>query len=53
MNGGTARQAKMWQKMLAVYAGVARDIQEAQGLFGDRFSSAYEEQVERLRKSSQ
>lgn len=53
MNGGTARQAKMWQKMLAVYAGVARDIQEAQELFGDRFSSADEEQIERLRKSSQ
>jgi FHA domain-containing protein/type VI secretion system protein len=50
MGGGTSRKARMWEQMVEIYSEVATDVDEVQGLFGDKFSAAYEEQVDRLRR---
>lgn len=47
-----ARKARMWDRLVEVYAELARDADEdLQRLFGEKFSDAYEEQIERLRVS--
>lgn len=48
--GSTSRKARMWEQMVEIYGEVATDVDEVQGLFGDKFSAAYEEQVDRLRR---
>jgi FHA domain-containing protein/type VI secretion system protein len=50
MGGSTSRKARMWEQMVQTYSEVATDVDEVQGLFGDKFSAAYEEQVDRLRR---
>jgi type VI secretion system FHA domain protein len=46
------RKAKMWDRMVELYADVAREADDDfQRVFGEQFSAAYEEQVERLRNS--
>lgn len=50
MGGGASRKARMWEQMVEIYGEVATDVDEVQGLFGDKFSAAYEEQVDRLRR---
>jgi type VI secretion system FHA domain protein len=50
MGGGTSRKAKMWDQLVEVYAEVTSEVDDVQGLFGDKFSAAYEEQVDRLRR---
>lgn len=49
----TAHKARMWDRMLEVYNEVTRDVEEAQGVFGGTFCTAYEAQVGRLRDSGQ
>ena len=45
-----ARKARMWDRLVALYGELARDADEdLQRLFGEKFSSAYAQQVERLR----
>lgn len=44
------RKARMWDRLVELYAGLARDADEdLQRLFGEKFSGAYAQQVERLR----
>ncbi len=50
MAGSTSRKARMWEQIVEIYGEVATDVDEVQGLFGDKFSAAYEEQVDRLRR---
>ncbi|HEX8593001.1 MAG TPA: type VI secretion system-associated FHA domain protein TagH [Pseudomonas sp.] len=50
MSGSTSRKARMWEQIVEIYSEVATDVDEVQGLFGDKFSAAYEEQVDRLRR---
>lgn len=46
----SARKARMWERLVELYGELARDADEdLQRLFGEKFSLAYEEQVERLR----
>lgn len=45
------RKARMWDQMVALYAELQREADDDfQQLFGERFSAAYEEQIERLQK---
>lgn len=47
----SGRKARMWDRMVEMYADMVREADDDfQRLFGDRFSSAYDEQVARLRK---
>jgi type VI secretion system FHA domain protein len=44
------RKARMWDRLVELYGELARDADEdLQRLFGEKFSGAYEQQVERLR----
>lgn len=44
------RKARMWDRLVELYAGLARDADEdLQRLFGEKFSGAYAQQVDRLR----
>lgn len=44
------RKAKMWDRLVELYGEIAREADDdLQRLFGEKFSAAYEEQVERLR----
>jgi FHA domain-containing protein/type VI secretion system protein len=44
------RKARMWDRLVDLYGELARDADEdLQRLFGEKFSSAYAQQVERLR----
>jgi FHA domain-containing protein/type VI secretion system protein len=44
------RKARMWDRLVELYGELARDADEdLQRLFGEKFSSAYAQQVERLR----
>jgi FHA domain-containing protein/type VI secretion system protein len=46
---GTGRKARMWDRMVELYDEIAREAQDDfQRLFGERFSSAYQEQIGRL-----
>jgi len=46
------RKAKMWDRLVELYGEIAREADDdLQRLFGEKFSSAYEEQVERLRQA--
>ena len=46
-----ARKARLWDRLVETHAELARDADEdLQRLFGETFSKAYEEQVERLRR---
>ena len=46
----TGRKARMWDRLVDLYGELARDADEdLQRLFGEKFSSAYAQQVERLR----
>lgn len=43
------RKARLWDRLVALYGDIAREADEdLQRLFGEKFSQAYEEQVERL-----
>ena len=45
------RKARLWERLVEAHAELARDADEdLQRLFGEKFSKAYEEQVERLRR---
>ena len=47
------RKAKMWDRMVDLYGQLAREADDDfQRLFGEAFSVAYEEQVQRLRQRS-
>jgi len=44
------RKAKMWDRMVALYEDISREADDDfQRLFRDKFSTAYEEQIKRLR----
>lgn len=44
------RKAKLWDRLVELYGEIAREADDdLQRLFGEKFSAAYEEQVERLR----
>ena len=46
------RKAKMWDRLVELYGEIAREADDdLQRLFGEKFSAAYEEQVERLRQA--
>lgn len=46
----TGRKARMWDRLVDLYGELARDADEdLQRLFGEKFSSAYAQQVDRLR----
>jgi FHA domain-containing protein/type VI secretion system protein len=46
------RKARMWDRLVELYGDLARDADEdLQRLFGEKFSGAYEQQVERLRSA--
>ena len=46
------RKAKMWDRLVELYGEIAREADDdLQRLFGEKFSEAYEEQVERLRQA--
>jgi FHA domain-containing protein/type VI secretion system protein len=46
------RKAKMWDRLVALYGEIAREADDdLQRLFGEKFSEAYEQQVERLRQA--
>ena len=46
----SARKARMWDRLVESYGELARDADEdLQRLFGEKFSGAYAQQVERLR----
>ena len=48
----TNRKAKMWDKMVQLYKEMSDEADDDfQQLFGEKFSEAYEEQIERLRDS--
>lgn len=48
----TNRKAKMWDKMVELYKEISEEADEdLYQLFGEKFSEAYEEQIERLRSS--
>jgi FHA domain-containing protein/type VI secretion system protein len=45
-----SRKARLWDRLVETHADLARDADEdLQRLFGEKFSAAYEQQVERLR----
>ena len=46
------RKAKMWDRLVELYGEIAREADDdLQRLFGEKFSEAYAEQVERLRRA--
>ena len=46
------RKAKLWDRLVELYGEIAREADDdLQRLFGEKFSEAYEEQVERLRQA--
>lgn len=46
------RKAKLWDRLVELYGEIAREADDdLQRLFGEKFSEAYEEQVERLRRA--
>jgi type VI secretion system FHA domain protein len=46
-----SRKARMWDRMVELYEEIAREAEDDfQHLFGDRFSSAYADQIERLQQ---
>lgn len=46
------RKAKLWDRLVEMYGEIAREADDdLQRLFGEKFSEAYEEQVERLRRA--
>jgi type VI secretion system FHA domain protein len=46
------RKAKMWDRLVELYEDISREADDDfQRLFGEKFATAYEEQIERLRKS--
>jgi FHA domain-containing protein/type VI secretion system protein len=46
------RKAKMWDRLVDLYEDISREADDDfQRLFGEKFATAYEEQIERLRKS--
>jgi type VI secretion system FHA domain protein len=48
----SGRKAKMWDRLVELYAETVREADDdLQCLYGEKFSLAYEEQVERLRKA--
>ncbi|HEV2609617.1 MAG TPA: type VI secretion system-associated FHA domain protein TagH [Noviherbaspirillum sp.] len=48
----TNRKAKMWDHIVELYEDISREADDDfQRLFGDTFSAAYEEQINRLRRS--
>ena len=48
------RKAKLWDRLVELYGEIAREADDdLQRLFGEKFSAAYEEQVERLRLAKQ
>ena len=48
------RKAKMWDRLVELYGEIAREADDdLQRLFGEKFSEAYEAQVERLRRAKQ
>jgi type VI secretion system protein len=50
----TARKARLWERLVEMYADLARDADEdLQRLFSEKFSKAYDEQVERLHRERQ
>ena len=50
----SSRKARLWDRLVETHAELARDADEdLQRLFGEKFSKAYEEQVERLRSERQ
>jgi type VI secretion system FHA domain protein len=47
----TGRKAKMWDRMVELYGEIAREAEDDfQRLFGERFSSAYSDQIGRLQQ---
>jgi type VI secretion system FHA domain protein len=45
------RKAKMWDRMVELYGEIAREAEDDfQRLFGERFSSAYSDQIDRLQQ---
>ena len=50
---GANRKSRLWDRLVEVYSATARDADDdLQRLFGDQFSAAYEDQIERLRMAS-
>jgi type VI secretion system FHA domain protein len=50
----SSRKAKMWDRLVDLYAEIAREADDdLQRLYGEKFSEAYEEQVARLRRARQ
>jgi type VI secretion system protein len=48
----TARKARMWDSMVALYDDIVREADDDfQHLFGDKFSAAYEDQIGRLHRN--
>jgi type VI secretion system FHA domain protein len=48
----SGRKARMWDRMVELYTQLAREADsDFHRLFGEAFSKAYEEQIERLRQS--
>jgi type VI secretion system FHA domain protein len=46
------RKAKLWDRLVILYGDIAREADDdLQRLFGEKFSEAYEEQVQRLRQA--
>jgi type VI secretion system FHA domain protein len=47
----TSRKARMWDRMVELYGEIAREAEDDfQRLFGERFSSAYADQIDRLQQ---
>ncbi|MCA1245718.1 type VI secretion system-associated FHA domain protein TagH [Massilia sp. MS-15] len=48
----SSRKARMWDRLVELYGEIAREAEDdLQRLYGEKFSEAYEEQVERLRQA--
>jgi FHA domain-containing protein/type VI secretion system protein len=46
-----SRKARMWDRMVELYGEIAREAEDDfQRLFGERFSSAYTDQIDRLQQ---
>jgi FHA domain-containing protein/type VI secretion system protein len=47
----TGRKARMWDRMVELYGEIAREAEDDfQRLFGERFSNAYTDQIDRLQQ---
>jgi len=47
-----SRKARLWEQFIALYATIAQEAEEDfQTLFGKAFAQAYDEQIERLKRS--